>query len=249
MSKSIEKPLTSFASISLSAIQDAALLKRVESKYLTSTELVSELLDKLGNEYSILEIDGRRIMNYETLYFDTPDKLFYKDHHRGKSYRIKIRKRQYVDSKTCFLEIKAKDKKKNTIKVRTPVDSITGNLSISSKKFINEHVLQDYDLRPSLRTRFKRITLVKNSGVERVTIDFAIQYDENESSKEFKNLAIIEIKQKRMDRNSILIKILKSMAIYPQSISKYVVGMVSLYPNIKYNNFKETLLQINKLSA
>jgi hypothetical protein len=40
---------------------------------------------------------------------------------------------------------------------------------------------------------------------------------------------------------------MKENEIRPYSISKYCVGAVSLNPNLKYNNFKEKLLLIDKL--
>ena len=41
---------------------------------------------------------------------------------------------------------------------------------------------------------------------------------------------------------------MKEFSVREKSISKYCLGIVSLYPEVKQNNFKPILLTLNKIS-
>ncbi|MBT3727452.1 hypothetical protein HOG21_07540 [bacterium] len=77
---------------------------------------------------------------------------------------------------------------------------------------------------PSIRTKYKRITLVNKNNSERLTIDFDIRtYNlRNEKSNEInlKNLVILE--SKSMDKKSTCTKLMKKLEIkQSKSCSKY----------------------------
>ena len=61
-----------------------------------------------------------------------------------------------------------------------------------------------------------------------------------------KELAIIELKQKKLNRNSAIFRQLKALQIHPASISKYCLGMSTAYPALKTNNFKPVFRNILK---
>ena len=69
----------------------------------------------------------------------------------------------------------------------------------------------------------------------------------NDVEKDFSNLVIVELKQERFNRKSEVVKILKSLKQNPYSISKYCIGMISLYNDLKYNIFKKKLIKINNI--
>jgi hypothetical protein len=71
----------------------------------------------------------------------------------------------------------------------------------------------------------------------------------NDIVKNYNNLVVIEVKQSRFDRKSIVVKTLKKYRYNPYSISKYCIGMVNLYKELKYNLFKQKLIKLNKISA
>jgi hypothetical protein len=83
---------------------------------------------------------------------------------------------------------------------------------------------------------------------ERVTTDFNISFTDKSRNIFLNGLVIIEIKQARTDKTSLIYQALKKNNIRPTSISKYCVGLSLLNDMSKNNNFKQTLLQINKLS-
>lgn len=225
-----------------------SLMKRTDTKYLIHVKLLASILDDLQKEYQVLEVDTKRIMNYSSVYFDTPEFKFYFDHHNGKANRTKIRQRKYVDSGLTFLEIKQKNGKGETNKSRIEISDFELDLSKKSNAFILETTSKKFNLQPSLWNRFKRITLVNLKDNERVTIDLHLTYSMNDLEKTYHNLVVIEVKQHRFDRKSMFVKTLKKNSYNPYSISKYCIGIVNLYPHLKYNLFKRKLLKINKIS-
>jgi len=249
MLKNIRNTMQSFVPISLAEMDDVALMKRTDTKFLIHKEELQELLKQMQRYYSVLEIDANRIMTYSSLYFDTPCKKFYLDHHNGKVNRTKIRMRKYIESDLCFLEIKQKDGKGKTNKSRIPLPDFELNLEDNSKVFIEKITQEKFDLIPSIWNGFNRITLVNKAAKERVTIDLNLAFQINNKSKTFSDLVVIELKQERYDRSSPIVKILRTLRQHPYSISKYCVGMANLYPDLKSNLFKKKLLKINKLTA
>ncbi len=241
--------INTFTSISLKEMDEVALMKRVDTKFLVSKTQLTEILELIKNEYRVLEIEKNRLMSYNSLYFDTSLKKFYFDHHNKRVRRTKIRIRKYVESDIYFLEVKQKDIKGNTIKNRIKIDDFEIKLSEKSVNFIDKTTGKNYVLEPTLWNNFKRITLVNKNAKERVTIDLNLSFSLDNNKKEYNNLVIIELKQERYNRKSPIVKILKKYRVHPYSISKYCVGIINLYENIKHNRFKEKLIKINKIST
>ena len=188
-------------------------------------------------------------MTYNSLYFDTKDHQFYREHHNGKINRLKVRMRKYVESELFFLEIKQKDHKGRTTKSRIPIKNFEKELSLASNDFIEKITAEKLDLTPALMNGFNRITLVNMQSNERVTIDFNLTYTLGDVQKTYDGIAIIEVKQERFDRSSAIVRELRNHGQFPYSISKYCIGMVNLYENLKYNQFKRKLIKLNKLTA
>ena len=240
--------LTGFPSIALEEMNDVSLLKRVDTKFLTTESKLSEILSLLHDEYQILEIAEKRLMNYTTLYFDTKDLTCYKEHHNGKARRQKIRMRKYVDSDLCFLEIKEKQNSGMTNKVRCSIDDFETDLSPKSKKFIENATKKDWELEPTLHNYFKRFTLVNTQRSERVTIDTGLEYKTDSITKQFKNVVVIEVKQEKQNTRTPIYSILKSNRIRTVSFSKYCMGVANIFSGIKANKFKELNIKINQLN-
>jgi len=249
MKEKIKESIASFSSISLEEINSVALMKRTDTKFVISKSQLYEVLEEVKTNYSVLEINKNRVMTYSSLYFDTEDNQFYNHHHNGKNNRTKIRQRKYIESNLCFLEIKQKNGKGETNKSRIKIPDFETNLSQNSIKFIEETTSKEYHLKPSLWNSFNRITLVNIKTKERVTVDLNLSYNIDETNKSYENIVVIEVKQERFNRNSKIVKTLKSLKEHPYSISKYCIGMISLYKDLKYNIFKKKLIKINKLSV
>lgn len=249
MSEDLKNISLNFSGISLAEMADVSLLKRTDTKFIIPIELLPKILEEIRSHYRILVIKGKRLMNYKSLYFDTPENKFYLDHHNGKIRRTKIRIREYVGSSLFFLEVKIKDGRGNTNKTRLPIANFEEELTSFNKNFIKDVTGFDYALRPSLYNEFQRMTLVNIAAKERITIDTELSYSIGNREKKVSDLAIIELKQERYDRNSLLVQALKEHNIGPYGFSKYCIGLAKLNKDIKQNAFKRKFLKINKITS
>lgn len=224
------------------------LMERVDTKYVFKVELLPSLLQSLAGNYRILEVDGNRLTTYESLYFDCKAFDLYYRHHQGKMNRYKIRFRKYVESDLSFFEVKYKNNKDRTIKKRIKQKDISLNLQNEAIEFLQKHTtLTPSNMEAKMFVYYKRITLVNNKLTERVTIDLDLSYADLNSSKiKFENLVIVEIKQDKAS-DSDMAATLKRTHIREGSISKYCLGIATLFENIRANNFKERINQFKKI--
>jgi hypothetical protein len=243
----IEEILRSFEPISLDQMDNVKLMNRADRKFAFHKIHLPSILQKAGQDYKVLTINGKKNFNYSTTYFDTCDWDMYADHQKGKMNRVKIRQREYIDTNASFLEIKIKSNKGKTNKKRISICS--GVYCEKEKDFVAKHTPYVFDkLVPKLNNSFSRITLVDNHETERVTIDADIHYrtlDNREYS--YPELVVLEIKKDRTTGQSKMVKILKDKRIRELGFSKYSIGSVLLYAALKNNSFKETIRTINKI--
>jgi hypothetical protein len=101
-------------------LERSALQARIDRKYLVPIERLAELAARLPATWAVLEIDGLRGFAYESVYFDTPDLLTYRQHLQGRRRRYKVRTRTYLDSGDCMFEVKLKGRRDETVKARLP---------------------------------------------------------------------------------------------------------------------------------
>jgi len=245
----IEENLKSFKSISLSDILNIGLLNRKDTKYVLGLHKLIPLLNLLKPYYSVLTIDDLRLFNYESMYFDTPDNRLYYEHHRGKLNRYKIRYRRYVDTDTCFFEVKFKTNTGRTIKSR--IEDLMVNTIIEGKSisFIEENTPYfAKDFEPRLLIFYKRITLASLERQERFTIDLSLDYFNFTNYTALPNVVIAEVKQDRVSLGSPIFKIFKDLRIKQMGMSKYCIGMAKSFPHLKNNRFKPKILTLNKIA-
>jgi hypothetical protein len=234
-----------FSPISLEEMDGVKLMDRTDVKYALSFHQLKPVLSAIAPFYRVLAINKKRVFNYRTDYYDTPDLDMFLDHHNGKLNRFKIRHREYVESCLNFLEVKFKTNKGRVMKERikgTPNDyhAFTG--------FVTRHTPYDPDtLNLTLVNHFNRFTLVDKQLRERVTVDFNLAFHKGDQHMGLNGLVIVEVKQNLRDKSSSIFDALKSQGIRPASVSKYCLG-ITLMKQSKANNFKKTLLMINKLS-
>lgn len=154
----------------------AALVTRTCRKYLVPIDAVSELFSGSERRFGSLSIDGRNSLQYSSTYFDTPDLRTFRDHRQGRRLRFKVRVRTYVDTGTSMFEVKLKESRGITDKVRVPHEGLAERLSPRSRVFL-EDTLGAYGMRvpealaPSATIDYRRTTVVALSGEERITVD------------------------------------------------------------------------------
>jgi VTC domain len=248
-SPGLEAAIWRFAPISLGDMNSVSLMRRIDTKFILHRDQLPMVLDAVQDQYAILEINRQRAMRYASQYFDTAACKFYIDHHNGKAKRTKVRIRSYVDSEIGFLEIKQKSVKGVTSKSRTRFESTDTNLSPEARRFIDDKTRASYDLQPTIRNRFRRMTLVDTDRSERVTIDWDLSSHLESVDCRHTNLVIIEVKQEGLDRHAPIMNVLKSVGARPFRVSKYCLGMACLFPHLKANRFKQRLLRINKITS
>ena len=249
----IRQWLSSLPPISLDEMSGIKLMNRTDTKFVTNKQHLVGLLELAQGQYYAQQIDGNRIANYITTYWDTPAHRFFLEHHNKRAPRQKIRVRTYVDSDLTFLEIKTKNNHGRTKKKRITVASkeLQSLIDAGGDEFCDKltHVTTA-DILQTVQNRFQRITLVNKGKTERLTIDFNVGFHNYETDCEAGtgDLVIIELKR---DGNvySPVLEILRQLRIKPSGFSKYCIGSILTNSSLKNNLFKKKLVRINRLSG
>jgi len=242
-----------FDSHGLSDLSNAKLMDRVDTKFIATLPQLSSLLAVLPSLCSVLSVDGRRISNYKTYYYDAPELQYYKHHHNGALNRYKVRIRNYADQDSSFLEVKFKNNKKRTIKQRIQIDDAKINGLSGHLHFLDACGIQDVDQLSRIQLcNYKRIAFANESTGERLTIDFELAYRDYKNNGELAlpNIAIVELKQGRFNHRSALFLAIKKLGLSRVNFSKYCIGVSMLRAGeVKINRFKEMHLKLRKMSA
>ncbi len=240
--------LNQFTPITLKEMDNSVkLMDRTDTKYTFHVDELGEVLKAAQKHYKALDIETHRISRYKTLYYDTADFALYNKHHSGKLNRYKIRHRTYVESKLGFLEVKFKNNKGRTIKTRIKEFDIPDLNANAANHFLQKSLpFNPSTLVPKIWINYSRITLVNKASAERVTIDVNLEFQSAQQSKNLNHLVIAEVKQDSKIA-SPFVSIMRERKIREGSISKYCFGIASIFDGIKKNNFKEKLLNLEKI--
>lgn len=239
--------ISQFHPISLEEMGGIRLMNRTDTKFVTTTDKLLRLLQMAGSDYRIQEIDGKRNMNYTTVYLDSHDYAFYNAHHDGHAGRQKVRIRSYVDSHMSFLEVKTKDNHGKTRKCRMPIDATD---DMACKEFLQDNIgINPASLERKIENRFHRITLVNNAKTERLTIDTDLSFHNITTGNccSLDHVAIIELKRDGLKPSPIL-GMLRTLRIKQCGFSKYCIGEALTNPGLRVNRMKPRLMQLAKLS-
>ncbi len=226
----------------LADLKNAALMDRVDSKFVVPRALLPDLLDSMQVHYSMLEIDGKRCCDYMNDYYDTRDFAFYAAHHNGQVNRYKVRCRTYVDSGTSYLEVKFKNNKKRTNKQRIKVSSASRAITPTSLAFMRDCGLeQPDDLVKVQASGYQRIALANEAQGERLTIDVNLDFSDTHGRNLHWNIGpwiVVELKQGSHCRKSPFFQWAKRHRIRQCSFSKYCMGVYhTADANLKRNLF------------
>jgi hypothetical protein len=237
-----------FPFVNLSQIGASSLQDRTETKYALPAHLLPELFSRMLPHYQILEIDGRRINTYDTLYLDTPALDLYFSHHNNRSIRFKIRFRTYTESRLQFLEIKHKTNKDRTHKDRILLTNTSERITGPAADFLFcSSGWKAESLVPTARIGYSRITFIGKEKGERITFDVDMNCNGFGQQADFSKLVVAEMKQLRSGRCAFK-DIVRGMYIREGSLSKYCMSMISLQPRLKANNFKAQMMRINQIT-
>lgn len=240
--------------IGLADMKAVRLMNRVDQKYMAPASLLEELLGRVADGYYVQHIEGAALAPYRTLYFDTEGLDMYTMHHNQKLNRQKLRVRTYRSTDTTFFEIKNKDNKKKTRKVRIPIEVAMFDHALEVeevREFVDSKTPWPATaLHECLENRFERITLVDKGMSERITIDSGIRFHNRATGLEadIGKLLVIEVKHEVGAPTSAIERALHDLHILPRRMSKYCIGTALTDPSAKKNRFKEKLLYIRKVT-
>jgi len=245
--KDFDNIISKYTSVSLKEIDEVKLMSRIDRKYWFHISKLQQVLEQTLSEYYILEIEGQRLMDYQTTYFDTPDNSMYLKHHNGKMNRHKIRQRKYVSTSSSFLEVKFKTNKKVTIKNRVEALFEKNSFLPAEISFIqHETPYPGETLVPVLNNKFKRLTLIHKDKLDRCTIDISPAFWNENNAVNIYDLAIFELKRGHSLKASPIVSILRNLKIRQRGMSKYCTGRALLESELKQNAFKPRLRFLHK---
>jgi len=252
----LETALASLSPISLSEIEGAELMSRLDQKYLIHRDWVPQLVDAVKEAYRILEVDGARQTEYRNRFIDTASQRSLHEHTRGRNIRFKARIRQYGSNLRSFLEVKEKTVHGRTVKARIERDTASGiehELTPEEAQFLSSHYKYGDPELSEVTCHFHRFTLVSNDQAERITIDSDIVFSSGSKTEALGDLCIMEIKQERINRNSPLLQALEQFKFEytplgrRMRMSKYVVGMLLLNPNLPPRTYRSVMKRVRRM--
>jgi hypothetical protein len=229
-------------------VTEAALMTRVDRKYVVSRSAAATLVGGLRPGIRVLDIDGTRAFHYESVYFDTPDLLSFRMAAQPRRRRFKLRTRTYLDTRTAFLELKTRGARSATVKDRIGYDVYDRRVltdearSYAAEAFgaIGVAAGRADDLAVRLSTFYRRATLVADDGSARATVDTELEWRDADGSRlVVPGMAIIETKSgagaSEFDRA------LWRSGHRPVSVSKYATGLAALHPDLPRNKWARLL--------
>jgi VTC domain len=221
----------------------ADLQTRRDRKYLVPRALLPELIGQVSDA-RVLTIDGARSFDYESVYFDTPERTSYLGAARRRPRRFKARTRSYLDSELCMLEVKTRDARELTVKHRVPYDfDDRYHLTVAGRQFIasiDQSAAVADELELALITTYRRTTLVHGDGSARITIDVDVTWiEEDDRNAKLCEWALVETKTPGapcpFDRA------LWHRHLRPTVISKYGTGLAALNAVLPANKWHRVL--------
>jgi hypothetical protein len=242
--------------IGLSALMELAELQtRVDRKYFVPADAFRRLIDELGDELLVLDIDGLRSFGYESVYFDTPDLTAYRAHLQRRRQRFKARTRTYTDSGLTMFEVKLAGARGETVKHRVPYPAehrceLTGEALTHLGRALCEAYHQDVPagMRPTLITTYRRTTFVTRTGDARLTCDVGLVCRDTRHEVRDTGTHVL-VESKSAGPGSAPDRILRELAVRPASVSKYAVGVAALHPELPSNPWHQTLRRYFEPSA
>jgi hypothetical protein len=225
----------------------AALLTRVDRKYVVPVATFERLVHALDDSWTALEIDDRRLFGYSSVYFDTDDFVTYRAHLQGRRRRYKVRVRRYIDSDDCMLEVKRKGMRGVTVKERRahPIWQ-QAELGVDGQAFVDGCLTAHGDpglsgaMHPVVVTGNRRATLACLSGHSRLTIDSDLACGWGDSHAALRS-GMVVLESKVEGHGSQVDRLLRAFGVRPVLISKYCVGVAALGLDLPSNPWRRTM--------
>jgi hypothetical protein len=226
-------------------ISTADLQTRHDRKYLVPEARLNDVLDDVCAA-RVLTIDGKQSFAYESVYFDTAERISYLGTARRRPRRFKVRTRSYLDTELCVLEVKTRDARQRTVKHRQPYDfDDRYHLSVGGRAFVTkiEQAAAVVDeLNPALITTYHRTTLAMTADGSRVTIDADVTWADVDG-KQARLAGWVLVETKTTGAPCVFDRALWRHRQRPAVISKYGTGLAALSGGLPANKWTRVLRQ------
>ena len=231
-------------------LDSRALLKRVDTKFICRTDEIPNLLGRLhADQYGVARHANGELFAYTNQYFDTPERDFLREHHRGRRPRFKVRLRHHQSRELSYFELKEKRPNGTTNKVRVPIAYQSKALGPIESDILPKHGCRLETLEESMQIGFDRIMLVGLRTEERITIDSGVWFSDASRRERIDNLAIVEVKQARFKARSPIMQALRHQHAFQLRVSKYITGAQLLWPDIRLNRYNNRLRMLRRRIA
>lgn len=252
MSRWSHGAVAGLGSVDLAEVLDtAALQDRVDRKYLLDVSTAERVLDAVSVDHRVLEVDGRRVQAYSTVYFDSPDLTCHRQHLQGRRRRWKARTRRYLGSDLTRLELKTKGLRGRTVKVSTEVaPDRHGVVDDGVRDFLDTHLRAAYgrglgvELVPALEVGYLRTTLVADGGGTRLTLDTDLEVRRPGGAPVGRLQADgVLVETKAGAQAGRADQVLRAHGVREASCSKYCLGTAMAAPALPSAPFRQLLRQ------
>lgn len=238
----------------------AGLMTRVDRKYLLPRDEIEELLGAVPGDLRVLEIEGRRRFAYRSTYYDSAELDAYRAAATGRRRRWKVRRRDYIDTGTSFLEVKTRTGRGESSKARIAVNAnghgaadrdgaAEGSLAGPALDFVRGQLssarcaVPAGPLLPALTTTYDRTTLLVADEDSRLTVDQALEWtDPLGRGRRLRELTVVETKAGT--RPGSIDRALWQAGHRPQRLSKYATGLALLDADLSANRWHRTVRSI-----
>ncbi|MCF6376685.1 polyphosphate polymerase domain-containing protein [Nocardioides KLBMP 9356] len=222
---------------------EAALLTRIDRKYVLPADDLDAVLTGIPG-LRALEIDGRRSSRYESTYLDTVDLDSWSGAAHRRRRRWKVRTRTYADTGERWLEVKTRGPRGTTVKERLPhpghddlgVPSCADAWVRDRLGAAHVHDVDPGELVATLRTSYRRTTVLLDDGAGRATIDRDLRWTSPHGSAAVDQVLVVETKATTA-RPGPLDRRLWELGHRPVRISKYGTGLALLTPDLQRNRW------------
>jgi hypothetical protein len=232
--------------------EQASLLTRVDRKYVLTAGQARALTEQVPSGTRVLQIDGRRDFGYRSVYLDTRDHASFLSSGRSQRRRWKARTRAYLDTGSCWLEVKTRSPRGLTVKQRIVHPDVEdhGGLGDDGRTFVAGVIgPAAHDLQPVLVTAYRRSTLLLPGAASRVTIDLDLGWTSLQAGGDLDRPDLAIVETKTGSTPSAVDRLLWSRGHRPVRISKYGVGMAALHadlPRLKWHRAMNRHLGIDR---
>ena len=232
-------------------VATADLQTRRDRKYLVPADVFTEFIDIMSDRFAVLEIQGRRLFRYESVYFDTERLTAYHQHAYRRRRRFKVRTRAYLDSADCVLEVKTEGGRGETIKDRLPYEwADRHHLTEAARQFALrrigcEEVVER--LEAVITTAYWRSTMIDPRLGSRLTCDVGLAFRrepggaESGAKRHQGPADHVLVESKTVGVTSTADNVLWRLGQRPVPLSKFCVGMALLQPDLPANQWNREL--------